>query len=216
MTPPKVKAVIWDIDGTLIDSEPLHLDALLGVCDSHCVDISDLSDDHFVGVNLHGVWKALHKRFPVYLTMETWVSELNSIYATGAAKLMQIPDAVIVIQSLAGAGIRQAAASNSNRAVVDTNLATLGVTDVLEFSLSLDDVANGKPSPELYLSALERLGLNPDQAIAIEDSKTGVTSAKAAGLKVLGLGMSNLGADQKINGLPEILPIIGAANSARQ
>jgi len=205
-----IQAVIWDIDGTLIDSEPLHLEALLAVCDRHRVDISDLSDDHFIGVNLFGVWNALRERFPSTLTVQSWVGELNTIYAAGVAKLVPIPDSLMVVRSLAERGIRQAAVSNSNRVVVDTNLSTLGITDILEFSLSVDDVVNGKPAPELYLKALKQLKLRPAHACAVEDSKTGVVSAKAAGIKVFGFGDPHLSADLQIANLADILPYFEA------
>jgi beta-phosphoglucomutase-like phosphatase (HAD superfamily) len=162
-----IQAVIWDIDGTLIDSEPLHLEALLRVCERYGVNISDLPDDHFVGVNIYGVWQTLCERFPSDLRMQSWVDELNAIYAAGTGKLEPISGALAVVRSLAKRGIRQAAVSNSNRIVVDANVSTLGITSILEFSLSLDDVTHGKPAPEPYLTALKRLGLRPTQALAV-------------------------------------------------
>ena len=57
-----IKAVAWDIDGTLVDSEPLHLKSLILVCEKYNVDISDLPNEYFIGVNLYGVWKELRKR----------------------------------------------------------------------------------------------------------------------------------------------------------
>lgn len=203
-----IDAVIWDIDGTLVDSEPLHLLALQTVSTRHGVDISDLPDDHFVGVNLFGVWDGLRDRYPPGLTMTAWVDELNAIYAAGTRGLVQIPGAVTVIRSLAIHGIRQAAVSNSNRVVVDANLAALGVVGLMDFSLSLDDVTHGKPHPEPYLRALDRLGLTSAQVLAVEDSRTGVRSAKAAGVRVLGLGSPDLAADQSISALSEILDLL--------
>ena len=85
-----IEAVIWDIDGTLVDSEPLHQEALLAICDRYGVDISDLAHNHFVGVNLYGVWAALGKRFPSTLSFGRWVDELNSVYAARADKLIPI------------------------------------------------------------------------------------------------------------------------------
>ena len=208
-----IKAVIWDIDGTLVDSEPLHLVALQTVCDRYRVDISDLRDDCFIGVSVHGVWNALHRRFPPDLAIDAWVDELNTIYAAGASSLAPQPGALCVIGSLASRGIRQAAVSNSNRAVVDANLKSLGIVDRLEFSLSLDDVENGKPSPEPYLRALDRLGLYPAQALAVEDSRTGVRSAKAAGIGTIGLGTHELGADKQVSRLNEILELFDLARA---
>lgn len=203
-----IRAVIWDVDGTLIDSEPLHLKALKAVCAAHRVDISDLPDDRFIGVNLHGVWAALKDRFPATLAMADWIDALNKAYAANARELIEIPQASMVIKHLSGRGIRQVAVSNSNRAVVDVNLTTLGIAGLLEFSLSLDDVRTGKPDPEPYLTALFRLGLFPDQALAVEDSHTGVRSAKAAGIAVAGFGDLALEADHHVTCLGQISELI--------
>lgn len=200
-----LKAVIWDIDGTLVDSEPTHQQALLTVCNHYNVDISDLPHDHFLGVNLYGVWQALQARFPAGLAMETWIDELNAAYLQNASGLVMIPGAASVIHQLAQAGLRQAAVSNSNRVVVDANLALLGVGAVMEFSLSLDDVSEGKPSPVPYLAALNRMGLHPREAIAVEDSNTGLRSARAAGLQVIGYGHHLQDAHHSVSQLTDIL-----------
>lgn len=203
-----LKAVIWDIDGTLIDSEPLHLKALQKVCAQYNVDISDLPEDRFIGVNLHGVWLALGSRFPAGLTMAKWVDALNGIYAENAAELTAIPDATTVVKLLYLQGVRQAAVSNSNRSVVDTNLASLGIAGMLEFSMSLDDVRAGKPAPEPYLKALDQMKLRPCQALAVEDSRTGVCSARSAGIPVVGFGGPELEADWHIDSLRQVLELI--------
>lgn len=206
-----IKAVIWDIDGTLLDSEPLHLEALLTVCARYDVDISDLPKNHFIGVNLCGVWRDLSERFPENLSMGHWIDELNAVYAANAAKLIPIDGAQTVVRTLAIHGYRQAAVSNSNRAVVETNLTMLKIGKLLSFSISLDDVLEGKPSPIPYLQALDQLHLAPHEVIAIEDSKTGVLSAKAAKIRVLGLGPNTLAADQPIQMLSEIPKALGIA-----
>ncbi len=200
-----IKAVIWDIDGTLVDSEPTHQKALLTVCRHYSVDISDLPDAHFLGVNLFGVWQALRSRFPTHVSMDGWIDELNAAYVQTSGGLEVMPEAASVIRKLAKSGLRQAAVSNSNRVVVDTNLGLLAIGDVLEFSLSLDDVPEGKPSPVPYLMALDRMGLNPSEAIAVEDSNTGVRSALSAGMQVIGFGENLHDAHHRVSRLSDIL-----------
>ncbi len=206
-----IRAVAWDIDGTLIDSEPLHLRALLATCANHGVDISDLADDTFIGVNLHGVWQKLKMRYPPSLTMPVWVDELNEYYVAHADTLIPIAQAKYVATELSRLGIKQVAVSNSNRAVVDTNLQAVGVEAFMEFSLSLDDVSNGKPSPVPYEMAIKRLGLPASEIIAVEDSLSGIQSAKSAELVVLEFSQENLEftmADRTIRCLTEILKFI--------
>lgn len=197
-------AIIWDIDGTLIDSEPLHQRALEAVCDSYNVDISDLAPDHFTGINIHQVWDALCARFPKTLQRADWESQINSFYGANAPHLTEIPGAAETVRALANLGIRQAAVSNSNRIIVDANLDSLGIAQMLEFSFSLEDVSRPKPDPEPYLLALKRMGLAPHMAIAIEDSFSGVSSARAAQIHTLCYRSSH-GADQVIQSLAEIL-----------
>ncbi len=203
-----IEAVLWDVDGTLVDSEPLHMRALLAVCAEHGVDISDLPDDAFVGVNLPGVWQALGPRYSAQLTMARWIDRIKAHYVAGAETLAPMPGAARVIRALHARGVRQAAVSNSNRVVVDTNINLLGTAECLEFCLSLDDVAQGKPHPELYRAALVRLDLAPDRALAIEDSLTGILSARAAGICTVGYRNPDLPADAAVSELDEVMELV--------
>ena len=75
-----IKAIAWDIDGTLVNSEPLHLEALKYICEHFYVDIADLADNHFVGINVLDVWAELKPRFPTELTYEGWQTPGRDYY----------------------------------------------------------------------------------------------------------------------------------------
>ncbi|MDB5550284.1 MAG: HAD-superfamily hydrolase, subfamily variant 3, partial [Rhizobium sp.] len=96
--------------------------------------------------------------------------------------------------------------------VVDANLKALGVIDLIEFSISLDDVSLGKPHPEPYLAAAQRLGIPPEAIAAVEDSVAGATSARDAGFRVFGLapvGAAPVGpADVTVNRLLDLPALI--------
>lgn len=94
------KAVAWDVDGTLVDSEPLHLRSLLSVCNAYGVNIFDLPDNQFIGVNLYGVWEALRDRFPANLERTNWIAQINRFYAANRSSLAAIPRAAGVVQEL--------------------------------------------------------------------------------------------------------------------
>lgn len=179
-----IEAVAWDIDGTLVDSEPLHHEALVAVCADLGVDVSDLSPDLFRGVHMVDVWAALLPRMPKHATMDGWIAATVDYYVAARHRLAAIEGAVETIEALAAMGIPQVCVSNSNRAVVDANIAALGIAPALRFSISLDDVSAGKPDPEPYLTAAVRLGLHPSQVLAVEDSRSGAMSARAAGLRL--------------------------------
>jgi beta-phosphoglucomutase-like phosphatase (HAD superfamily) len=190
MTIPEVKAVAWDIDGTLVDSEPLHDEILVSTCAGFGVDLGDLPADAFLGVHANDVWLALEGRLSGRTGRESWMGALVDAYVRRSVELKGFPDALAVMRSLADRGVRQVCVSNSGRRVVDANLAAIGVDGIIEFSISLDDVARGKPDPEPYATAAKRLGLAPAEMVAVEDSPTGARAAHEAGMRVFGIGPS--------------------------
>jgi len=181
-----MRAVAWDIDGTLIDSEPLHHRALLAASLTLGTDLSDLPDQAFRGIHMHEVWDLLRPRLRENLTQDEWLRAIDEHYAANLDALVPIVDAVATVRALDAIGVPQACVSNSGRAVVDANLAALGIADIIRFSISFDDVTEGKPSPQPYLLACERLGLPPGEVVAVEDSRSGALSARRAGLVVVG------------------------------
>jgi HAD superfamily hydrolase (TIGR01509 family) len=182
-----LRAVAWDIDGTLIDSEPLHDAVLNEICFSYGATLTDIPPDHFRGVHMPDVWKALQHRHPKGLEEKEWYDAIIGRYVERAVELQPLPGALETMRALSAAGIRQVCVSNSGRRVVDANLAALAILDLIDFSISLDDVSAGKPEPEPYLLAASRLGIPTAEIAAVEDSVAGATSARAAGLRVFGL-----------------------------
>ena len=208
LDPLRPLAVAWDIDGTLIDSEPVHLLALQSVCRDYGVDIADLPDAHFIGVHINDVWQVLAPRFPGDLTQALWVAQINQHYLRAADRLEPIPGALAVVAELSRRGVLQVAVSNSHRVVVQANLAVGGLADHLVFSVSLNDVTVGKPDPAPYTLAADRLGVAPARLLAIEDSLTGLRSARHAGLRAIGYGGAaglSAVADRTIAHLREVL-----------
>ena len=206
-----IKAIAWDIDGTLVNSEPLHLEALKYTCEHFYVDIADLADNHFVGINVLDVWAELKPRFPTELTYEGWQTPGRDYYHKQKHTLQEIDGAIAVLGELKNRGLMQVAVSNSERRIVTENLTAIGADAILEFSISLDDVGHPKPHPFPYQTAVKRLGFAPDEVIAIEDSPTGLKSAKSAGLHTIGL-LSNewptLDADYTITRLLQIVDVV--------
>jgi HAD superfamily hydrolase (TIGR01509 family) len=177
-------AVAWDVDGTLVDSEPLHHRALLAGSLRWGVDLSDLPEQQFRGIHMADVWAALRPRMPADLGPADWLAAINAYYIANSGDLKPLPGVVQTVAALAARGIPQVCVSNSSRPVVRANLAALGLSSYLAFAISLDDVSNGKPDPEPYLRVVERLQLQPNEVLAVEDSRTGVASAVAAGMTV--------------------------------
>lgn len=180
----RVRAVAWDIDGTLVDSEPLHHQALLAGSGSFGVDLSDLPDERFRGIHMGDVWAALRSRMPAHLCEADWLDAITAHYIANRRQLRGRPGAIETVEALARQNIPQVCVSNSHRVVVDANLDALGIAKYMAFTIAFDDVSAGKPDPEPYRLAARRCGLEPGEMLAVEDSLAGMTSALTAGLRV--------------------------------
>jgi HAD superfamily hydrolase (TIGR01509 family) len=207
------RAVAWDIDGTLIDSEPLHERAIVAASAALGDDLSDIEPYAFRGVHALDIWKALKPRFRRGSSLDTWVGAIEAYYVAHTDELQPIPGAIDAIRLLAARGVAQACVSNSGRRIVDANIEALGIGKLIVFSMSLEDVSAGKPDPEPYREAARRLGAEPQAVVAVEDSGAGARSARAAGLYVVGYSPSGapfVGADRSIATIMEVLALFEA------
>jgi HAD superfamily hydrolase (TIGR01509 family) len=179
-----IEAIAWDIDGTLIDSEPTHHAALIEVCARYGVAIPP-KDQWFTGVAMEQVFEALKGRLPAGLEQALFLGEIVDAYVAMAPRLRAFPGARETVQAFAEAGLLQGCVSNSVRRIVDANLVALGCADLIAFSISRDEVERGKPDPEPYALACRRFGLDAPRVLAVEDSPVGAAAARAAGLPVV-------------------------------
>ena len=111
-------------------------------------------------------------------------AELDRIYHRDPPFL---PGALDTVRRLASAGRHLALASSSPRTIIDTLLDSGGITDAFSVVVSSEEVPRGKPSPDVYLEAARRLGVEPGHCAAVEDSHGGIRSAKAAGMRVIAI-----------------------------
>lgn len=206
-----IAAIAWDIDGTLIDSEPLHHRALLEGSRRMGADLSSTSAEFFRGAHIHHIWKRVQPKLAAGTHMSEWQAAMNRVYEENVLDLMPIGGAIDILAEMNGLGLTQCCVSNAGRRVVDVNLTRLAIADQIAFSLSINDVARGKPDPELYLTAAERLGVPPGQVLAVEDSVAGALAARAAGMIVVGFHPSRFDfadVDHLVGELSEISTIV--------
>ena len=182
MTP---KAVFWDMDGTLVDSEPLHEAALAAALRS--VGIAPPLDLHerVLGVAAWPVYEMLRDEFGLSLPFDDWIVRKYDHYMPMTETLKPRPGAIEVFNELRALGIEQAVVSNSDRLIVDANLSAVGLIYPGMRTVSRNDVIEGKPFPEPFLRAAYLAGVDPSQAVAVDDSATGATAGLAAGMKTI-------------------------------
>ncbi len=175
-------AVLWDLDGTLIDSEPLWMAAEHTLADSHHAIWTEEDGLALVGNALIESGRYIKRRLDSDLSPEEIVDFLVTSVADGMrAAIPWRPGARDLVASLAAAGVPQALVTMSYEPIAAPVAAALPFAAVV----TGDRVTHGKPHPEPYLRAAELLGVEASDCLAIEDSGTGATSANAAGCHVL-------------------------------
>ncbi|MGD9125705.1 MAG: HAD family phosphatase [Desulfarculaceae bacterium] len=181
-SPAVIQAVLWDVDGTLIDSEHLHRQVFLEVCQEHGLILDPHQALTLMGATPEHKWRFVQARGGLGISRDQWRREYNQRYAAGVRRTMQRREVVAVVRVLEKAGIPQACVSNGDPAVVQTNLDLLQLGDCFRFRMCNGDFERGKPHPQPYRLACRRLGLEPACCLAVEDSATGIESALRAGL----------------------------------
>ena len=176
-------AVFWDMDGTLIDSEPLHdealVKALLGL------GLAPPADLHrrVLGLSAEDVFAMVRDELGMPLPFREWITRKYAHYLDGAPALRAREGAVEIFRALDEKGMEQAIVSNSDRIVVDANLRATGLQLPAFRSVSRNDVRAGKPDPEPFLRAAYLCGVEPGRCAVVEDSRTGASAGVAAGMQ---------------------------------
>jgi HAD superfamily hydrolase (TIGR01509 family) len=179
------KAVFWDMDGTLVDSEPLHDRALAAVL--HSVGIEAPADLHerVLGQAALPVYEMMRDEFGLDLPFEEWIARKYRHYLAEAPALESRPGALDIFRELRAAGVVQGVVSNSDRLIVDANLRAVGIQLAGLKTVSRNDVRKGKPDPEPFLRAAWLTGTDPADAVVMEDSYTGASAGIAAGMRTI-------------------------------
>ncbi|MER9049701.1 HAD family phosphatase [Mesorhizobium sp. M0923] len=182
MTP---KAVFWDMDGTLVDSEPLHEAALIAAL--HSVGVAPPADLHerVLGIAAWPVYEMLRDEFGLDLPFDDWIVRKYDHYLPMAQTLTPRSGAIEIFNELRALGVPQAVVSNSDRLIVDANLRAVGLVYPGMKTVSRNDVREGKPHAEPFLRAAWLADVDPAEAVAVDDSVTGATAGLAAGMKTI-------------------------------
>jgi HAD superfamily hydrolase (TIGR01509 family) len=180
-----VEAVVFDLDGVIIDSEESWEEARRSYAAEHGREFLPDSQERMMGMST-GEWsRHLAVDVGIGLPPERVASDvLDRMAVRYRTALPLVPGAVDAVRRLA-ARYPLALASSSARVLIDQVLESAGLTDAFRVTLSTEEVPRGKPFPDVYLEAAKRLGLPPAVCAAVEDSSNGLRSAAAAGMVVV-------------------------------
>jgi len=185
---PKIKAILFDMDGVLIDAKEWHYESLNKALNLFGTEISRY--DHLVTFDGLPTKKklemlSLEGGFPKGL--HPFVNDLKQVYTMEIvyAKCKPIFHHQYALSKLKDEGYHLAVCSNSVRNTIDIMMQKSNLAQYLDFFLSNQDVTHGKPNPEIYTKAIERLGLKPEECMIVEDNDNGVKAAIASGAHLL-------------------------------
>jgi HAD superfamily hydrolase (TIGR01509 family) len=177
--------VVFDLDGVVVDSEPTHERANAEwLASLGAVLVPDLAEA-MMGRRVRDLTDVIARR--AGLPPEEAFAGREAVFwrMLGERALPPMPGLRPALARLAGAGLPLAVASSGTRAYVEHVLAGLGVADAFAAVVSSEEVADGKPAPDVYLLAAERLGADPADCVAVEDAPHGIAAARAAGMRVV-------------------------------
>lgn len=178
-------AVLWDMDGTLVDTEPYWHEAEFELAAAHGQTWSEEQGNALLGHHLVDAAASIIEQLGLESTPEAVVDELLDAVVRRIERVVPFrPGALELLAALQEEGVRCALVTGSYRRFVAPVLSALP-EGTFEHVVTGDSVENGKPHPEPYLIAAERLGVPAERCVAIEDSDIGARSAAAAGCAVL-------------------------------
>jgi HAD superfamily hydrolase (TIGR01509 family) len=190
-----MKAAIFDMDGVIIDSEPLHYLSDKTLLKRLGIEVPDTYLDKYVGVTNPVMWKELIKDFSIPKDLQEILNTQKSLklklLKSGDYKAIEgIPD---LLKDLYKHGIPIAIASSSSSIFIKEVIKILKIGRYIDIYVSGENIEKSKPDPDIFLKTAELLQLKPSGCVVIEDSTNGVIAAKRAGMKCIGFQNTNSG-----------------------
>lgn len=184
-------SIIFDMDGVLVDSEPVIEAAAIAGLKEYGVPAKPEDFTPFIGAGEDKYIGGVAEKYGVPYILEM-KARVYQIYLELVPLKLKVYDGIIeLLNKWYGEGVKMALASSADRIKIEANLRVAGINPSL-FSAIIcgEDVKNKKPSPDIYLMAANRIGTNPQQCIVIEDAINGIQAAKAAGMKCVAVATS--------------------------
>ena len=200
-----IDAVVFDLDGLLLDTEQLWDEVREGLARERGVRWSERAQADMMGISSPEWSRYMHDVVGLPESPDEIAEEVvRRMEARYRERLPLIPGARKAVERLAERwplGL----ASSSNRPLIDLALELSGLTPSFAVTVSSEEVARGKPAADVYLEAVGKLGVEPAGAAAVEDSGNGIRSAHAAGLRVIAIPNAHFPSDEKVLALADVV-----------
>jgi HAD superfamily hydrolase (TIGR01509 family) len=211
-----LRAVIFDMDGVIIDSQPYHFAVEEAMCREIGIEVSTEESHSFVGMAGEKVWDYLKNKFGLQKSIEELMAFENKArieYFSSLENVKPIPGIVDLLEEINEHTIKTALASSSSIEVINIFISKLGLAHYFQHIISGNSVASGKPDPDIFIHTAQALQEAAADCVVIEDSANGVKAAKLAGMKCIGFKNANSGA-QDLSLADRVIDDFGAINTA--
>ncbi|SRR5579875_588946 len=177
-----LRALIFDMDGVLVDSEPCHLKAYQELLGRYGHSYTAEDNREFLGRKDLTILEILNERYSLGSTPEDLVWEKENILRRLLKDAVPRPGVLTVLEQAGRLDLPAAVASSATLPTIELVVETLGIKSRFQTLTSADDVPHGKPAPDVFLLAAKRLGVDPQHCLVVEDTYNGIRAAKAAGM----------------------------------
>lgn len=184
-----LKAVIFDLDGVISDTQNLHSEIEVAIFRKYGVEVSKKRiNEKYAGVPCKDFFREIFAQNNISTDIEKVVKEKQDLMLRRSkGNILPMPGALKLIAEADQRGLGMAVATSSPKKLADLILTELDLTNVFKTVVTIEDVKNGKPDPEIFLLAAKKLGVKPQECIVIEDGRSGMLAAKRAGMRCVGL-----------------------------
>lgn len=179
--PTETAALIFDCDGTLVDSMPIHIEAWQATLQDYGVDLPKSYIDERAGMPTHSIVEQMNVDFGVTLDPAQVTDEKEARYIARLDEVKPI-DAVLATARQHHGSMPMAVASGSVRNLVIRSLETVGALEMFPILVTADDPVAAKPAPDIFLEAARQLGIAAERCHVFEDGDHGITAAREAGM----------------------------------
>jgi HAD superfamily hydrolase (TIGR01509 family) len=203
----KFKAVIFDMDGVIIDSEPFYQEVQIDLFQKMGITVPPEEYNTFIGAGMREMWNMIKFSRNLKQPIEELIELNNNVlleYFKESAALVPTPHFTDFLASVLAVGMKTAVASSTAKPIIEVILKKLYVYNLFDIIVSGDEVEKGKPAPDIFLETAARLNVIPSECVVVEDSTNGVKAAKSAGMYCLGYHNPNSGS-QDISAADEII-----------
>lgn len=180
-------AVLWDLDGLLIDSERLFFEAERAVFADYGIQLTEAMKQPFIGLGGHEVMARMADAFGVSATVEALDEAKFAHIYRKLPGISPFPQTKRLLELLSAEGVPMAVASGASPEMIMVAMIGTGIGKHISERVSALEVARGKPAPDVFLEAARRLGVERERCVVIEDAVPGILAAKAAGMRCIAI-----------------------------